>query len=80
MGIKEIPLPELPLPASVFQLTSSHPSLLPSTDGPSPHINPAATHLMFSHTHKGQEYNTPLLSRFVAPTSSSSVSELKVVL
>ncbi|TEB18758.1 hypothetical protein FA13DRAFT_1803049 [Coprinellus micaceus] len=72
MGIKEIPLPELPLPASVFQLTSSHPSLLPSTDGPSPHINPAATHLMFSHTHKGQEYNTPLLSRFVAPTSSSS--------
>jgi len=26
---------------------------------------------MFSHTHKGQAYNTPLLSRFVAPTGAS---------
>ncbi|KAF8882271.1 Saccharopine dehydrogenase-domain-containing protein [Infundibulicybe gibba] len=28
------------------------------------------THLMFSHTAKGQPYNTPLLSRFVAPSNS----------
>ncbi|TFK25840.1 hypothetical protein FA15DRAFT_638562 [Coprinopsis marcescibilis] len=27
---------------------------------------PPPTHIMFSHTHKGQAYNTPLLSRFVA--------------
>lgn len=79
MGIKEIPLPELPLPASYFQPPSSQPTSepsIPTPDGVSPHINPAATHLMFSHTHKGQEYNTPLLARFVAPESSPSVSSV----
>ncbi|KAF6741180.1 Saccharopine dehydrogenase-domain-containing protein [Ephemerocybe angulata] len=42
LGIKEVPLDELPPKSS-------------------------ATHLMFSHTHKGQAYNTPLLARFVGP-------------
>ncbi|KAF5331906.1 hypothetical protein D9611_008892 [Ephemerocybe angulata] len=42
LGIKEVPLDELP-------------------------AHSRATHLMFSHTHKGQAYNTPLLARFVGP-------------
>ncbi|KAJ2913550.1 hypothetical protein MD484_g6867, partial [Candolleomyces efflorescens] len=50
LGVKEVPLDELPLP--------------------SPTSPNNATHIMFSHTHKGQAYNTPLLSRFVAPTHS----------
>ncbi|KAJ2928113.1 hypothetical protein H1R20_g8966, partial [Candolleomyces eurysporus] len=50
LGVKEVPLEELPLP--------------------SPSSPNNATHIMFSHTHKGQAYNTPLLSRFVAPTNS----------
>ena len=28
------------------------------------------THLMFSHTHKGQEYNMELLSKFLNPASA----------
>ena len=30
------------------------------------------THLMFSHTHKGQEYNMELLSKFLSPSSSTA--------
>ncbi|KAI5116909.1 hypothetical protein M0805_000804 [Coniferiporia weirii] len=33
------------------------------------------THLMFSHTHKGQEYNMPLLSRFLADFVSDSAPD-----
>jgi hypothetical protein len=54
LGIKEVPLPELisaPLQLSTPSSTSS------------PH-RVARTHLMFSHTTKGQPYNMPLLSRF----------------
>ncbi|KAG6841650.1 hypothetical protein C0991_008635 [Blastosporella zonata] len=29
------------------------------------------THLMFSHTHKGQSYNTPLLARYVGASGDS---------
>lgn len=29
---------------------------------------PAKTHFMFSHTAKGQPYNTPLLAKFVNPS------------
>jgi len=32
----------------------------------------ARTHVMFSHTAKGQPYNTGLLSQFVAPTDGAS--------
>ncbi|KAF6756526.1 Saccharopine dehydrogenase-domain-containing protein, partial [Ephemerocybe angulata] len=45
LGIKEVPLDELP-------------------------AHSRATHLMFSHTHKGQAYNTPLLARFVGPRAA----------
>ena len=31
----------------------------------SPSSGSPRTHIMFSHTHKGQEYNAPLLSRFL---------------
>ncbi|VDC06971.1 unnamed protein product [Peniophora sp. CBMAI 1063] len=51
MGIKETPLNSL--------ITSPVPS--PVASGLVPR-----THLMFSHTIKGQEYNMPLLSRFLA--------------
>ena len=30
------------------------------------------THLMFSHTHKGQEYNMELLSKFLNPPNSQA--------
>lgn len=52
MGIKETPLKSL--------ITSPVPS--PAAAG---RLVPR-THLMFSHTIKGQDYNMPLLSRFLA--------------
>ena len=33
----------------------------------------ARTHVMFSHTHKGQTYNAPLLSRFLSDGDSGSL-------
>ncbi|KDQ57993.1 hypothetical protein JAAARDRAFT_129317 [Jaapia argillacea MUCL 33604] len=53
IGIKETPLDEL--------LTSPVPSPSSSSSTKVPR-----THLMFSHTIKGQPYNMPLLSRFVS--------------
>lgn len=51
LGIKETPLPSL--------ITSPVPSVKQDSLVP-------RTHMMFSHTIKGQEYNMPLLSRFLA--------------
>ncbi len=51
LGIKETPLPSL--------VTSPVPSIKQNSMVP-------RTHMMFSHTIKGQEYNMPLLSRFLA--------------
>ena len=63
LGIKEVPLPEL--------ITSSLP--LPDANGSSGTPQRVArTHLMFSHTTKGQPYNMPLLSRFVRSDTSES--------
>ncbi|KAJ6508932.1 Saccharopine dehydrogenase-domain-containing protein [Mycena sanguinolenta] len=53
VGIKETPLSEL--------ITTPVQDLNPLTGG-----KIARTHLMFSHTAKGQTYNTALLSRFLA--------------
>lgn len=39
---------------------------------PVPSENVARTHIMFSHTHKGQSYNIPLLSRFLDSQSYTS--------
>lgn len=47
--------------------------VVPSSN-PSPSLNPNPTHLMFSHTAKGQPYNTPLLAKFVKH-SNDIVSE-----
>ncbi|KAL5521969.1 hypothetical protein ACEPAF_1825 [Sanghuangporus sanghuang] len=33
---------------------------------PAPNSKQPRTHIMFSHTHKGQKYNAPLLSKFLA--------------
>ncbi|KAL5501124.1 hypothetical protein ACEPAH_9511 [Sanghuangporus vaninii] len=33
---------------------------------PAPNSKQPRTHIMFSHTHKGQKYNAPLLSKFIA--------------
>ncbi|KAI0698029.1 Saccharopine dehydrogenase-domain-containing protein [Cytidiella melzeri] len=55
IGIKEPPLHEV--------LTGSLP--LP------PGSTVARTHLMFSHTHKGQHYNMELLSKFLSPRKKS---------
>ncbi|KAH8995677.1 Saccharopine dehydrogenase-domain-containing protein [Lactarius akahatsu] len=51
VGIKETPLPSL--------ITSPVPSITQGSLVP-------RTHMMFSHTIKGQEFNIPLLSRFLA--------------
>jgi alpha-aminoadipic semialdehyde synthase len=61
IGIKETPLNEV--------LTSLVPSPAPSSSKQCPR-----THLMFSHTAKGQPYNTPLLAKFVR-RSDDIVSE-----
>lgn len=55
LGIKEPPLSTLlTTPVLASSSASSKPVLKPRT------------HVMFSHTIKGQEYNMPLLSRFLA--------------
>ncbi|KIP01213.1 hypothetical protein PHLGIDRAFT_131332 [Phlebiopsis gigantea 11061_1 CR5-6] len=56
LGIKETP------PADVL----ADPLPLRAPDGTTALV--PRTHLMFSHTHKGQEYNTPLLSKFLNPS------------
>ncbi|GBE85762.1 predicted protein [Sparassis crispa] len=56
LGIKETPLPEV--------LTDALPA--PSV-APGAPLQPR-THIMFSHTHKGQMYNMELLSKFVCPS------------
>ncbi|KIM79378.1 hypothetical protein PILCRDRAFT_74408 [Piloderma croceum F 1598] len=61
IGIKETPLPELvssPAP-------SPHPHLSSSPSPELEHTMVPRTHLMFSHTTKGQPYNMELLSRFL---------------
>lgn len=54
LGIKETPLNEL-ITSPVANLDKSNPT-----------VTCARTHMMFSHTAKGQAYNIPLLSRFLA--------------
>ncbi|KAG5650502.1 hypothetical protein H0H81_012015 [Sphagnurus paluster] len=63
VGIKETPLSEV--------ITS--PVAAPS-GSKSKRAKTARTHLMFSHTAKGQPYNTPLLAKFVADASIQSQS------
>ncbi|KAI0041595.1 hypothetical protein FA95DRAFT_1683107 [Auriscalpium vulgare] len=58
LGIKEPPLPTLD--TSPVQSPSVPNTLVPRT------------HMMFSHTIKGQEYNMPLLSRFLKGDASAS--------
>ncbi|KAF7795096.1 hypothetical protein EIP86_006241 [Pleurotus ostreatoroseus] len=53
LGIKETPIPELKALTDPIPLTG--------------HQDPVArTHLMFSHTHKGQPYNMVLLDQFLS--------------
>ncbi|EJD00287.1 uncharacterized protein FOMMEDRAFT_126943 [Fomitiporia mediterranea MF3/22] len=62
LGIKETPLEEVlisPAPSSSSSHSNNMNTLRPRT------------HIMFSHTHKGQTYNTPLLSKFLASPSQS---------
>ncbi|KAF8634324.1 hypothetical protein AX15_000984 [Amanita polypyramis BW_CC] len=65
VGIKETPLDEL--------ITSPVPTARTSS---SSQTWSARTHMMFSHTVKGQSYNTPLLARFLAAESGTGSSEL----
>lgn len=61
LGIKETPMEAL-----VQQRSPVH---LPTANGPVPR-----THVMFSHTAKGQPYNTGLLSQFASPSDGLSGS------
>ena len=61
LGIKEVPIMEL-ITSPVSSTTSSSPV--------------PRTHLMFSHTTKGQSYNMPLLSRFLHGSSAEGNDEL----
>lgn len=61
LGIKETPMDELARQRSPVRLSNANGAV-------------ARTHLMFSHTAKGQPYNTGLLSQFVAPTNGSLAS------
>ncbi|TFK35818.1 Saccharopine dehydrogenase-domain-containing protein [Crucibulum laeve] len=58
IGIKEVPFSEL-ITAPVLRVDGTDPK-------DSKHFI-SRSHLMFSHTIKGQAYNTPLLAQFVAP-------------
>ncbi|KAH7905556.1 Saccharopine dehydrogenase-domain-containing protein [Hygrophoropsis aurantiaca] len=63
LGIKETPLNELittPVSASISSLAKTATST-------------ARTHLMFSHTTKGQAYNMELLSRFLGTNAQASL-------
>jgi alpha-aminoadipic semialdehyde synthase len=64
VGIKETPVNEV--------ITSAVPA--PATSQSNASWS-ARTHLMFSHTAKGQPYNTGLLSQFVSPTWMKSEPE-----
>lgn len=55
LGIKEIPLSEL----------ADQSGYLPLDSDKRPRSQVPRTHLMFSHTGKGQSYNMPLLSKFI---------------
>ena len=68
VGIKETPLAEV--------LTDPVPLTAP--DGATTPV--ARTHLMFSHTHKGQEYNMPLLSKFLNPGLAPTPDPLRPTL
>jgi hypothetical protein len=56
IGIKETPMDALARQRSPVRLSTATNGVIPRT------------HVMFSHTAKGQPYNTGLLSQFVAPT------------
>lgn len=60
VGIKETPLERLITTGIQRAAAKPEPSLIPRT------------HLMFSHTAKGQPYNTPLLARFIAHPEASA--------
>ncbi|GJJ14359.1 hypothetical protein Clacol_008623 [Clathrus columnatus] len=59
LGIKEVPIPDL--------LHHSNPLPLSSNKNGRLITSVPRTHLMFSHTGKGQTYNMPLLAKFVKP-------------
>ncbi|KAG6837588.1 hypothetical protein H0H93_007002 [Arthromyces matolae] len=66
VGIKETPLNEV--------ITSPIPP--PPGSPPRNHAKVPRTHLMFSHTAKGQPYNTPLLAKYVTAGSHTDDSLL----
>lgn len=65
LGIKETPLSELKDPLANFSRKPLDTTAYNDQ-----------THLMFSHTAKGQPYNTPLLSHFVAPLNEMEITKL----
>ncbi|KAJ3534969.1 hypothetical protein NM688_g7045 [Phlebia brevispora] len=63
LGIKETPIPELKELVDPLPLAG--------------HEHPVArTHLMFSHTHKGQAYNMVLLNQFLSPNNQETKPRL----
>ncbi|KAF8574094.1 hypothetical protein K439DRAFT_1642441 [Ramaria rubella] len=66
LGIKEIPICDLADQSCSLSLS------LPSSsdESRSSPLQVPRTHLMFSHTGKGQPYNMPLLSKFLSPEES----------
>ncbi|KAF9039350.1 Saccharopine dehydrogenase-domain-containing protein [Panaeolus papilionaceus] len=50
--------------------------ITPLKPSPARHVPHSPTHFMFSHTIKGQAYNMPLLSKFVAPSHAKDKSAL----
>lgn len=59
LGIKEVPLSDLTQQSGLLPLSFT------TIDGQLQYV--PRTHLMFSHTGKGQPYNMPLLSSFLKP-------------
>jgi alpha-aminoadipic semialdehyde synthase len=66
LGIKEIPLCDL------TDQSGSLPLSVPLFSDERRDLQVPRTHLMFSHTGKGQPYNMPLLSKFVNSEESSN--------
>ncbi|KAF8493580.1 Saccharopine dehydrogenase-domain-containing protein [Gautieria morchelliformis] len=66
LGIKEIPLCDL------TDQSGSLPLSAPLCSDERRVLQVPRTHLMFSHTGKGQPYNMPLLSKFISPDNSRS--------
>ena len=66
LGIKEIPLCDL------TDQSGSLPLSVPSCSDEGGFLRVPRTHLMFSHTGKGQPYNMPLLSKFINRDESSN--------